>query len=260
MRKRNAAVAGSFYPGKQAELEQQVNSLLLAVPDAGLPPVKALIVPHAGYIYSGGTAATAYDCLRRRPRTPSRVVLLGPAHRVYLRGMAVPAAECFTTPLGDIPLDTAGIAQALALPGVQASDHAHELEHSLEVQLPFLQQVLGEFTLLPILVGESPPAEVAAVIDALWGGPETLVIVSSDLSHFHDYATARAHDEDTCGRILRGDTTLRGSDACGAAPINGLLHSAHGRSLQRKLLASCNSGDTGGDRQRVVGYGAFALY
>lgn len=260
MTKRQAAVAGSFYTGNSTALQAQLAELLgSARYYAGTSP-RALVVPHAGYIYSGSTAAEAYSLLRDMPEQPSRIVLLGPAHRAYLEGLAVPSVDSFSTPLGDIPLDRGAIEQAQALPGVCVSDEAHALEHSLEVQLPFLQQVLGQFTLVPIVVGSSPAAEVAAVIDALWGGPETLVIVSSDLSHFHDYQTAQDHDSATCERIVAGDTQLKGTDACGAAALNGLFYSEHGRQLQAELLACCNSGDTGGDRQRVVGYGAFSLH
>lgn len=261
MTRRTAAVAGSFYPGNSAVLQQQVESMLQQAQGhstAGSPP-KALVVPHAGYVYSGATAAEAYRLLQG-PKPPSRVILLGPAHRVYLQGLAVPSVDYFSTPLGDIPLDRPFIERALELPGVTVSDHAHELEHSLEVQLPFLQHVLPQFTLVPVVVGDSPAGEVAALIDTLWGGPETVIIVSTDLSHFQDYPTAEAHDKNTCERILLGDTSLQGGDACGSAPLNGLLHSERGGRLQRELLARCNSGDSNGDRERVVGYGAFAFY
>lgn len=260
MTRREAAVAGSFYPGNSAMLHEQVETLLRqADPRPGLAP-KALVVPHAGYVFSGTTAAQAYQLLQGAREPPSRVLLLGPAHRVYLQGLAVPTVDYFTTPLGDIELDRSSIERALALTGVSVSDQAHELEHSLEVQLPFLQRTLPGFTLVPVLVGDSSPDEVAALIDALWGGPETLIVISTDLSHFEDYQSAEAHDKQTCERILLGDASLHGTDACGAAPLNGLLRSERGSRLRRQLLARCNSGDSIGDRQRVVGYGAFALY
>ena len=241
-------------------LADQLESLLRqAQPHRG-PAPKALGVPHAGYVFSGATAAEAYHLLQDIPVPPSRVVLLGPAHRVYLQGLAVPSVDYFSTPLGDVPLDRPSIERALALPGVSVSDHAHELEHSLEVQLPFLQRTLPDFSLVPVVVGDSSAEEVARLVDALWGGPETLIVISTDLSHFQDYQAAEFHDKNTCERILRGDTSLHGTDACGAAPLNGLLRSEHGSGLRRELLARCNSGDSGGDRQRVVGYGAFALY
>lgn len=260
MTRRSTAVAGSFYQGNSVALQDQVDALLQNAQQRDAIAPKVLLVPHAGYVYSGATAAEAYRLLQQLPEPPSRVVLLGPAHRVYLEGLAVPSSTHFSTPLGDIPLDHSAIEAALALPGVCVSDQAHELEHSLEVQLPFLQRVLPAFTLVPIVVGHSPADQVATVIDALWGGQETLVIISSDLSHFHDYDTARLHDSETCERILKGDTTLTGEDACGGAAINGLLASQHGSVLERQLLACCNSGDSSGERQRVVGYGAFSLH
>lgn len=260
MKIRPAAVAGTFYTAGAEGLRQLVNSLLDNAPVRSEELPKVLIVPHAGYVYSGATAAAAYSLLSNNRNRISRVVLLGPAHRVYLEGLAAPTADAFATPLGEIMLDREGIATALQLPCVISSDQAHELEHSLETQLPFLQVTLGDFKLLPLLVGHVAPELVAAVIDTLWGGNETLFVISTDLSHFHDYDTARERDQRTCGRILAGDTTLAGDDACGAAAVNGLLASAHGSALQCKLLAHCNSGDTAGDRQRVVGYGTFALH
>lgn len=261
MSTRPAAVAGSFYSGNSAALRELVQTLLLAARHQSSRRPKVLLVPHAGYVYSGATAAQAYGLLESEPgEAPSRVVLLGPAHRVYLEGMAVPSVDSFTTPLGEVSLDREGIAQALQQPGVCTSDEAHSLEHSLEVQLPFLQQALGSFALTPIVVGKCPPATVGAVIDALWGGPETLIVVSTDLSHFHDYDTAQKHDQATCDRILAGDTGLKGTDACGAAVVNGLFHSENGSALECELLAHCNSGDSSGDLDRVVGYAAFALH
>ncbi|RLQ22443.1 AmmeMemoRadiSam system protein B [Seongchinamella sediminis] len=257
---RPPAVAGSFYPADAAQLQHDVATLLAQAPPPAPPPPRALIVPHAGYIYSGATAAAAYRQLESRADSVHRVILLGPAHRVYLQGMAVPSTSAFATPLGDVPLDLGGIAQALALPGVCRNDEAHRQEHALEVQLPFLQCVLGDFTLLPVVVGDCPAATVATLVDSLWRDPGTLLVVSSDLSHFQPSDSARRHDLDSCRRILAGDCELRGSDACGARPINGLLASARGGTLQRQLLDYRNSADAGGDRQRVVGYGAFSLH
>jgi len=261
MKVRPAAVAGSFYEGREHALRLSVSRLLeRAARDGEQEAPKVLIVPHAGHIYSGATAAAAYQRLRPVVSAISRVVLLGPAHRVYVQGLAVPTVQAFDTPLGPVLLDSEAIRRALQLPDVIASDEAHALEHSLEVQLPFLQASLEEFRLLPLVVGDAGPERVAAVIDAFWGGDETLVVVSTDLSHFHDYDTAVRHDETTCERILNGDSDLKGTDACGAAAVNGLMASRHGAALRRELVAHCNSGDTAGDRNRVVGYGAFALY
>ena len=257
---RKAAVAGLFYEADSARLGQHINELMGAVRGAVSEAPKALIVPHAGYVYSGRTAARAYSCLLPHRDTIERVVLLGPAHRVYLRGMAVPSVDAFATPIGEIPLDLACIGQIQSMPGVCVSDEAHRAEHSLEVQLPFLQTVLGHFSLVPVVVGDCDPDRVAAVVDALWGGPETLVVVSTDLSHFHSYAEARKLDSITCKRLLARDSALTGEEACGAHALNGFMRSRGGRRLAIDLLELCNSGDTAGDRSRVVGYGAFLLH
>lgn len=258
MKARPAAVAGTFYPAETAALKRAVTTLLASAPEGNEIP-KAIIAPHAGYPYSGPTAACAYRLLKDRHALIRRVVLLGPAHRVYLQGMAVPSVDAFTTPLGDVPIDTDGVRQALALPGVQTSDEAHAHEHSLEVHLPFLQTVLDDFSLIPIVVGACPAQDVEAVLEALWGGDETLIVVSSDLSHFHEYADAREIDEHTTARIEAFESTLHGEDACGAYAINGLMLAAKVRGMQVRTLDVRNSGDTAGDRHRVVGYGAYAL-
>lgn len=258
MTARPAAVAGLFYPADTRPLELAVNDLL-----AGAPPgkggAKAVIAPHAGYIYSGHTAAHAYRLLESRREQIRRVVLLGPAHRVYLQGMGLPSVDAFTTPLGDVPIDKDGVRRALELPGTQVSDEAHAAEHSLEVHLPFLQTVLEEFRLVPIVVGVCPAPEVEAVLDALWGGDETLIVVSSDLSHFHSWAQAREIDARTTARIEARESTLHGDEACGACAVNGLMLAARKHGLQVHTLDTRNSGDTAGDKHRVVGYGAYAL-
>jgi AmmeMemoRadiSam system protein B len=256
---RPPAVAGMFYPADADQLIQDLQTYLAAAPAAKLPQPKALIVPHAGYVYSGAVAARAYALLLQARRSIRRVVLLGPAHRVPIRGLALPVAEGFATPLGSVAIDAEGARAALALPQVSASDVAHNLEHSLEVQLPFLQAVLDDFTLLPFAVGAVSPAQVAEVLDLLWGGPETLILVSSDLSHFHGYAQAQGIDRNTADEILAFDTTIDHQQACGATPINGLLLAAKRRGLSIELLDLRNSGDTAGDRSRVVGYASFAL-
>lgn len=256
---RPPAVAGMFYPADAEALARAVQTYLAAAPASVSPAPKALIVPHAGYIYSGAVAARAYALLAPARRTIRRVVLLGPAHRVPVRGLALPVAEGFATPLGSVPIDAEGARIALALPQVSASDAAHSLEHSLEVQLPFLQAVLDDFTLLPFAVGAAAPVQVAEVLDLLWGGPETLILVSSDLSHFHTYAQAQGIDRHTVDEILAGDSRLDHEQACGATPINGLLLCARRRGMRIELLDLRNSGDTAGDRARVVGYASFAL-
>lgn len=257
---RHAAVAGLFYPDQPEPLRRELADLF-AANDAvyqGRPP-KALIVPHAGYVYSGPVAARAYGLLAPVREQIKRVVLLGPAHRVWLEGMAVPSAEVFLTPLGRISLDRETIDHIADMPGVQVSDVAHAKEHSLEVQLPFLQAMLDDFLLVPIAVGDCPAAEVGAVIDAVWGGAETLIVISSDLSHFLDYEHARETDARTRDKILRHCDSLSGAEACGARAINGLMHAAASRALTVEAVDLRNSGDTAGDHRRVVGYGSFVL-
>lgn len=257
---RPAAVAGLFYPDRPERLRHDVDDALAQARQVSLRTTgpKALIVPHAGYVYSGRVAAAAYAPLRGR-KDIARVVLLGPCHRVALRGIALPEAAAFTTPLGEVPIDREGAAAIASLPQVVSSAAAHAHEHSLEVQLPFLQTVLPMFKVVPLAVGDATPREVAQVIEALWGGPETLVVVSSDLSHYHSYTSARMIDEATVRAILALDGGIDHGQACGATPIAGLLDVAKRRGLAVTLLDQCNSGDTAGDRDRVVGYAAFAF-
>ena len=259
---RPAAVSGSFYPGEASALAAEVAAYLAEAPhdDRGAPAPKAIIAPHAGYIYSGPIAAAIYARLAPLRGVVRRVVLAGPAHRVYVRGAAIPSARAFASPLGNIELDAAALAELSGLPFVEVNDRAHALEHSLEVHLPFLQSVLGDFRLVPIVVGEATPGEVAAMYERLWGGDETLLVVSSDLSHYLPYQAARARDGATAQAILRLDEHLDPEEACGAAPINGLLRLARRHGLQAEQVDLRNSGDTAGDRERVVGYGAFAFH
>jgi AmmeMemoRadiSam system protein B/AmmeMemoRadiSam system protein A len=262
---RQAAVAGSFYPGQATALLHDVQRLLHAAPAApaeiapGSQAPKALIVPHAGYVYSGSTAAQAYALLAPWKSTIRRVVLLGPVHRVPVRGLALPGVAAFATPLGEVAIDRADVALLAGLPQVVTSAAAHAQEHSLEVQLPFLQTVLEHFTLLPLAVGDATPAEVADVLEALWGGPETLIVISSDLSHYLSYAQSQAVDRQSVQTLLALRPVLSHQQACGATPVNGLLLAARNHHLQPRLLSLCNSGDTAGDRQRVVGYAAVAF-
>ena len=256
---RPAAVAGMFYPDVPSRLSAQVHGFLAEARPSPVEPPKAVIVPHAGYVYSGAVAGSAYARLSALRGTVTRVVLLGPTHRVAVRGLALPESQAFATPLGVVPVDRDAVARARTLPHVVTSEPAHAQEHALEVQLPFLQTVLGAFSLVPFAVGRATAEEVAAVLDLLWGGPETLIVVSSDLSHYHPYADARRIDRDTADRILALATDLDHEQACGATPINGLLLCAHRRGLVPALLDLRNSGDTVGDRSRVVGYAAFAF-
>lgn len=259
---RPAAVAGMFYPADPRTLKEEIAACLGAAqtsrPAEGL--LKALIVPHAGYVYSGATAGSAYALLAPYASRIRRVVLFGPCHRVAVRGLAAPTVSSFATPLGGIVLDRAALDSVADLPQVVQSDAAHAQEHSLEVQLPFLQAVLGEFQLVPFAVGQATGDEVAEVLDRLWGGDETLVVISSDLSHFHAYAEARRIDADTAAHILALEPLTNFEQACGALPINGLLEVARRRGLRIERVAQCNSGDTAGDKSRVVGYASFALY
>jgi AmmeMemoRadiSam system protein B len=251
-----------FYPGTPAVLGAAVRAYLAEAqsPAEAAPALpKALIVPHAGYVYSAPVAAPAYRRIAAGREAIRRVVLLGPVHRVPVRGLALPAAEAFATPLGTVPVDADAVRRALEMPYVAVNAAAHALEHSLEVQLPFLQTVLDEFSVVPIAVGDASAAEVAAVIERLWGGPETLIVVSSDLSHYHPYAAARQIDRGTVAAILALDTTLDHGQACGATPINGLALCARRRHLKPELIDLRNSGDTAGDKSRVVGYAAFAF-
>ncbi len=257
---RDPAVAGLFYPADRAELHRTVTRLLgEAVP--ALEPPKALVAPHAGYVYSGPVAASGYALLAPLRDVVTRVVLLGPAHRVPLRGLALPEAGAFRTPLGRVAVDTDAVALVRGLPGCRVDDRPHELEHSLEVHLPFLQETLAGFRLVPLVVGEAEPATVAAVLEALWGGTETLIVVSSDLSHYHDYATAQRLDDETTRAIEALEPARIGYDqACGRNPLNGLLEVARRRGLRATTVDLRNSGDTAGPRDSVVGYGTYAFH
>ena len=258
---RPAAVAGMFYPGDAPSLRRDVQTMLAATPvPPGAPVPKAVIVPHAGFVYSGPIAATAYARLAPARTTITRVVLIGPAHRVAFAGIAVSTADGFDTPLGRIPIDKEAVARIATLPAVGGLDQAHAQEHSLEVQLPFLQLALDRFALVPMVAGNVDPERVAAVLDALWGGPETLIVISSDLSHYLDYATARGIDGATRAAIERLDPAPIGFDnACGRIGVAGLLAVAKRRALAVETLDLRNSGDTAGPRDRVVGYGAWAF-
>ncbi|MBS3935922.1 MAG: AmmeMemoRadiSam system protein B [Sulfuritalea sp.] len=275
---RPPAVAGLFYPDAAPALADEVGRLIAAVPPAPtfssditpasghesslklrFPQPKAIIVPHAGYMYSGAVAARAYALLGPHAGTIRRVALFGPCHRVAVRGLAVPHARAFATPLGAIRLDREAIASALQLPQVIEHDAAHAEEHALEVQLPFLQAVLDDFTLAPFAVGYATPDEVAEVLDLFGGGAETLLVISSDLSHYHGYAEAQRRDRQTADDILHLRLLANHEQACGATPINGLIELARRRGLKPRLLDLRNSGDTAGDRARVVGYASFAF-
>ncbi len=259
---RPAAVAGSFYPADPDELRRQIDQFLAQAHSggrAGLP--KAIIAPHAGYVYSGPVAASAYARLAPGRGSVTRVVLVGPSHRVAFRGLAVDSAEAWRTPLGLVAIDRVAVQALAQLPMVAVLDAAHSQEHSLEVHVPFLQAVLGEFRLVPIVAGDARPDEVATVLDAVWGGPETVIVISTDLSHYLDYRSCRQVDDATTAAIQRLDFAALGRDsACGRVGVGGLLLAAQRRGMDIATLDVRNSGDTAGPKDRVVGYGSWALW
>jgi AmmeMemoRadiSam system protein B len=258
MQLRKPAVAGSFYPAQPDRLRRQVVELLTDARTALKITPKALIAPHAGYIYSGRIAALAFATLFDSAPTFTRIVLIGPAHYIAIRGVAFPTIDTFETPLGHVPVDHDGFNDIMGLPFVSRNDAAHAPEHALEVELPFLQIVLPSFSLLPLVVGDATAHEVAQVLARLWSGPETLLVISSDLSHYHSYETARRLDATTAAAIENGDwASLGPGQACGYLPIAGLLIEANRRNLKARRLSLCNSGDTAGPRDQVVGYGAW---
>jgi AmmeMemoRadiSam system protein B len=257
---RAAAVSGMFYPADAGELGQSVRRYLAAVAPEEGPAPKAVIAPHAGYVYSGPIAAAAYAGIAGASARIRRVVLIGPSHRLAIEGFAAVGWQAFETPLGEVPVDAEAMRQALALPTVRVLDDAHRQEHCLEVQLPFLQSVLTDFAIVPLLAGEATAEETAELLDLLWGGPETLIVVSSDLSHYHDYHTASRLDGATSEAIEDLRPEAIGYDhACGRVPIAGLLLAAKRHGLTARTLDLRNSGDTAGGRREVVGYGAYAF-
>ncbi len=257
---RPAAIAGMFYPGDARVLARDIDAMLAAArPAAQVQAPKAIIAPHAGYIYSGPVAASIYALIAPARARIKRVVLLGPTHRVAVHGMALPGVDAFATPLGRVTIDAAAVKQLTALPFVGTSAEAHRLEHSLEVHLPFLQKVLDEFTLVPLAVGRASAEQVVQAIELLWGSDETLIVVSSDLSHYLPYAEAQATDRATAQAIVGLSTDITHHQACGATPVTGLNLLAQQRGLAPRLIDLRNSGDTAGDKSRVVGYAAFAF-
>jgi AmmeMemoRadiSam system protein B len=255
---RKPVVAGLFYPSSAQELQTLVNKYLKEIKPLTAPAPKAIIVPHAGYIYSGPIAASVYA--RLNPNSIKKVILLGPSHRVPLRGLAASSMTTFATPLGNIPVDKETIDKLLNLPQVSIFEPAHSNEHSLEVQLPFLQTVLNEFTLIPLVVGETTPEQVGEVLEKLWGGKETLIVISSDLSHYQDYKTAQQMDKLTSQAIENlCSEDISYKQACGYFPIQGLLHLAKKLGMQAKTVDLRNSGDTAGQKDQVVGYGAYVF-
>ena len=257
---RPAALAGQFYPREERVLRMQITEMLAAAyPPEHLTAPKAIIVPHAGYIYSGAVAANAYSSLGAVREQIRRVVVLGPAHRAPVRGFVLPAAQAFSTPLGEVPLSRLDWLMLQTRNDVYVDDQPHALEHCIEVQLPFLQTLLGSFSLVPILVGEASDEAVAELLEDLWGGPETLIVISSDLSHYLPYRQAQWIDRSTVDQVLELRPGISHQQACGATPVNGLLLAARRRLLKPQLLDLRNSGDTAGDRSRVVGYASLVF-
>ena len=258
---RDPAVAGFFYPSDASELRATVENLLEHAKVGEAPTnSRTFIVPHAGYVYSGGVAATVYARLQQTQPSLRRVVVIGPSHRVYLRGIAIPQVDAFRTPLGEIPLDLQSKRALVRRGDVILSDTPHALEHSLEVQLPFLQVLSDRFELIPLVVGDASAEHIASVLDEVIDDSDTLLLASSDLSHYLTYEEAQAKDADTSRAIMAFENALEGEQACGAVALNGLLTFAKRRRATIHELARLNSGDTAGDRSRVVGYGAFAIH
>lgn len=253
-------VSGTFYPEDPSALSAMIKTLLQLVTPEDLAP-KAIIAPHAGYVYSGPIAASGYATLKNRDNLVERVILIGPSHRVGFDGLALSSADFYSTPLGDVSIDRGAMDLILQLPFVEVRDEAHRHEHSLEVQLPFLQEILGSFQLVPIVAGKASARQVAEVLNLLWGGPETLIVISSDLSHYHDYAAARKMDTATSEAIESLNWKKLDEDAaCGRIPISGLLYAARIRGMRGITLDQRNSGDTAGSRNRVVGYGTYLFF
>lgn len=259
---RPPAVSGMFYPDDPRELRDHINIFMNEQSEADIDVPKAIIVPHAGTVYSGSIAAAAYRRIQQSRHVIKTVVLLGPTHRFPLRGLGLPSVQIFQTPLGPIDLDTQAMEHlANTFSQVKVSDLVHEEEHSLEVQLPFLQCTLSNFRLIPLAVGEASEIDVAEVLNEVWGGAETLIVISSDLSHFHKYKKARRLDEQTAHLIetFQGGN-LQDHSACGRIPIRGLLRAARSRNMTIRRFDLRNSGDTAGSRDQVVGYGSWGLY
>ncbi len=256
---RQPAVAGQFYPADAKRLQQSVNRYLEEVPEISGPIPKAVIAPHAGYVYSGPIAGSAYAHLAQADGDVRRVILLGPAHWAPVQGLGASSAKAFATPLGTVSLDTEAFEEISSLPQVQVRDDAHVREHCLEVQLPFMQTIFGRFKIVPLVLGDVSADKVAEILVRLWGGPETVIVISSDLSHYHDYQTAVRLDKAT-SQAIEELQPLGEGQACGRMAINGLLYLARERGLQARTVDLRNSGDTAGPRDRVVGYGAFTFF
>lgn len=255
-------VAGYFYPNDPNTLSKQIDDFLLntEIEKNNIIP-KAIIVPHAGYIYSGQTAAFSYNCLEKIKNKIKKVVIIGPAHRVGFNGIAGTLATEFVTPLGVVKVDESSMENVLTMPSVMILEEAFQGEHCLEVQLPFLQKILNNFTIVPLIVGNVSYITLSEVIERLWGFDDTLFVISSDLSHYHDYKTAQNMDSTTANAIVNLEPdNITYDNACGRIGIQAMLDIAKSKNMTVKQLDLRNSGDTAGDKNRVVGYGAFCVY
>ncbi len=257
---RTPAVSGSFYPEEAEALQKMLKTFMQQTLVSIVPVPKAVIVPHAGYIYSGLSAAHLYTQLIPARQTIKKVVLMGPSHHVSFKGIAGTHMTHFATPLGNIAVDQSALYEISTLAQISIIEQAHAQEHSLEVQLPFLQEILEDFSIIPLVVGEASAEQVSLVLDKLWGGQETLIVISSDLSHYLDYKTAQVMDQQTTDAIenLRPED-IHYQHACGRVPINGLLHLARSKKMKVTTVDLRNSGDTAGSKNQVVGYGAYAF-
>lgn len=258
---RKPAIAGRFYPNDASILANTVEHFLTDAQksrDTSQPVPKVIIAPHAGYVYSGATAARAYAVIADVADSIKQVVLLGPSHHVAFKGIATPSVDAFQTPLGLVKINKKALEVLGRYPYVGVLDQAHEAEHSIEIHLPFLQTLLPDFELIPLVVGDTPPEQVAQALETVWGGPETLIVISSDLSHYHDYDTAQKLDHQTSTAIMeKRFNEIDPQGACGSRPIKGMLYTASKLGLAGTLIDVCNSGDTAGPKDRVVGYGAY---
>ncbi|MCP3866540.1 MAG: AmmeMemoRadiSam system protein B [Gammaproteobacteria bacterium] len=258
---RAPAVAGSFYPADPEEIRSQISAFISDGKPGRVPAPKALIAPHAGYVYSGPVAGSAYAQLEQVADRITRVVILAPAHRMAFSGVACSRADFFRTPLGDVAVDVDAMKLISDLPQINSIDQAFNGEHSIEVHLPFLQETLKHFRIVPLLVSDASAQDVEQVLEKLWGGSETLILISSDLSHYLDYESASAMDTETTRAIEALDHhKLDYHRACGRTPVSGLLLSARHHQLSAVTLDQRNSGDTAGPKTQVVGYGAYAFH
>lgn len=257
---RKPAVAGTFYPASKTELQELIDSFLTKAEFIDFAAIRGLVVPHAGYIYSGPVAASAYkQLLTFDPEVTWKIFLLGASHHASFPGLSIDQHEGYETPLGVVPVDQV-VKKIIKEEGCDFIEQAHTSEHSLEVQLPFLQKVLKKFSIIPILVSETDYLQTTMVVQK-YLDEKSLLIASSDLSHYYEYKDATMLDQVTCEAIENQNIDmLQECEACGKTPIMSLLQIAQERAWKTKLVDYRNSGDISGELERVVGYGAFVFY